>query len=71
MLQLLVNQILDMLLLFWNDKKLFWIHAIYTLTTDNKHEHWVPILTAVSVLNTYSVHDLNGLDTYNSCTVHE
>ena len=26
---------------------------------------------AVTVLNTYNVHDLNSLDTYSSCTVHE
>ena len=29
------------------------------------------ILTAVSVLNMYIVHDLNGLDANTSCTVHE
>ena len=26
---------------------------------------------AVSILNMYVVHDLNGLDTYTLCTVHE
>ena len=30
-----------------------------------------PILAAVSILNTYVAHDLNGLGTYNPFTVHE
>ena len=38
---------------------------------DNKHQRWDPILTSVSVLNTYVVHDLNGLDAYILCIVHE
>ena len=29
------------------------------------------MLDGVSVLNTYNVHDLNGLDAYTLCTVHE
>ena len=29
------------------------------------------MLAAVSVLNMYIVHDLNGLDTNTSCTVHK
>ena len=29
------------------------------------------IPAAVSVLNTHIVHDLNGLDTYTLCTLHE
>ena len=47
---------------------------MYTLTT-YKRQRWDPILAAVSVLNTYIIHDdqlcLNGLDTYALCTVHE
>ena len=39
--------------------------------TNNKHKHLDPILAAVSVLNTYVVHDLNSLDAYTSCTVHK
>ena len=27
--------------------------------------------TAVTTLNTYIVHDLNGFDSYTSCTMHE
>ena len=38
---------------------------------DIKHQHWDPILTAVSVLNTYIVRNLNGLDACILCTVHE
>ena len=46
---------------------------MYTLSTYNKHQHWDPILDAVSVLNTYVVYDdrlyLNSLDTSTLCTV--
>ena len=42
----------------------------YTLTTNNKRQDWDLILAAMSVLNTYIVLDLNGLDTYTLCTVH-
>ena len=56
-------------------QKPFWACAMCTLTTYNKHNHWDPILAAVSVFNMYIVHDnqlyLNGLDAYTSCTVHE
>ena len=52
----------------------FWAHTVYTLTT-YKCQHWDSILAALSVLNTYIIHDdqlcLNGLDTYVLCTVHE
>ena len=41
------------------------------LTTNNKHQHWDSILAAVSVLNMYVVHDLNSLDAYTLCMVHE
>ena len=44
---------------------------MYTLTTDNKHHCWDSILAAMSVLNTYVVHDLNSLDAYTLHTVHE
>ena len=44
---------------------------MYTLTIDNKHQCWDSILAAVSVLNTYVVHDLSSLDAYTLCTVHE
>ena len=44
---------------------------MYTLTTNNKHQHWDPIIAAVSVLNMYVVHYLNGLDAFTLCTVHE
>ena len=40
-------------------------------TTNNKHQHWDSILAAVSVLNTYVVHDLYSLDAYTLCMVHE
>ena len=43
---------------------------MYTPTT-NKRKHWDPILAAVSVLNMYVVHDLNGLNAYTSCTMLE
>ena len=39
------------------------IHSLY--------QYWDLILAAVSVLNMYIVHDLNSLDTYTLCTVHE
>ena len=39
-------------------------YPMYMLTTNNKCQHWDSILTAVSVLNTHVVHDLNGLDAY-------
>ena len=38
---------------------------------NNKCQHWDLILPAVSVLNTYVVHDLNSLDANTLCTVHE
>ena len=41
---------------------------MYTLTTNNKYQHWYTLFAAVSILNVYVVHDLNGLD---ACTVHE
>ena len=44
---------------------------MYTLTTNNKRQHWDPIIAAVYVLNMYSVHDLNNLDAYTLCPVHE
>ena len=44
---------------------------MYTLTTNNKCQHWGPIPAAVSVLNMYVVHDLNGLDTYTLCIIHK
>ena len=44
---------------------------MYTLTTNSKHQHWDPIPAAVSILNTYVVHYLNGLNIYASCTVLE
>ena len=44
---------------------------MYILTTDNKCQHWDTIFAAVSALNTYIVHDLNGLDAYTLFTVHE
>ena len=59
---------------YYHPKKieLFWVCAIiYTLTTNNKRQHWDLILTAVSVSNMYIVHDMNDLDTYPSCAVHE
>ena len=37
----------------------------------NKCQYWDPILTAVSVLNMYVDDDLNSLDTYTWCIVHE
>ena len=40
-------------------------------TTNNKCQYWDPILASASVLNTYIAHDLNGLDAYTSCAVHE
>ena len=44
---------------------------MYTLTTNNKHQCYDSIHAAVSILNTYIANDLNGLDTYTLCTVHE
>ena len=44
---------------------------MYTFTTNNKCQHWDMILAALSVLNAYVVHGLNGLDTYILCTVYE
>ena len=44
---------------------------MYMLTTKNKYQHWDLILSALSVLNTYVVHDLNGLDAYTLCAMHE
>ena len=44
---------------------------MYTLITNNKHQHWDLIFAAVYILNTCVVHDLNGLDAYTLCTVHE
>ena len=44
---------------------------MYALTTNNKHQHWDPILAVVSILNTYIVHDLNSLDTYTLYIMHE
>ena len=45
-----------------------------TLTNYSEHQLWELILDAVSVLNTYVVHDyqlyLNGLDAYILNTVH-
>ena len=35
----------------------------YRLTT-NKHQHWDRQFAAVAILNTYTVHDLNGLNGY-------
>ena len=43
----------------------------YTLTTNNKRQHWDPIFATVSALNTYVLNDLNNLDAYTLCTVHE
>ena len=44
----------------------------YVHTHDyNKHWCWDLILVADPVSNTYIVHNMNGLDTYISCTVHE
>ena len=43
---------------------------MYKLTT-NKHQCWDPILAAVSVLNMYIIHGVNGLDTYTLCTVYK
>ena len=51
--------------------KLFWAHTKYTFITNNKHQHWDLILAAMSILNAYIIHDLNGLDSYTSYTVHE
>ena len=45
-------------------QKQFGAQAIYTITTNNKHQYWDPMLAAVSILNTYVVHDLNGLNSY-------
>ena len=44
---------------------------MYTLTTNNKCQRMNLILAAVSVLNMYAVRDLNSLDAYTLCTVHE
>ena len=44
---------------------------MYTLTTNSRHQRWDLILAAVSILNTCVIHYLNGLSTYNSCTVLE
>ena len=44
---------------------------MYTLTTNSKHQHWDLILAAVSILNAYVVHYLNGLNAYTLCTVLE
>ena len=45
---------------------------MYTLSTYNKHQHWDPILAAVSVFNTYVVYDdqlyLNNLHACTLCT---
>ena len=35
------------------------------------NHRWDPIHAAVSILNTYVVLDLNGLDAYTLCTLHE
>ena len=44
---------------------------MYILTTNSKHQHWDLILAAVSILNAYVVHYLNGLNAYTLCTVLE
>ena len=44
---------------------------MYTLTIDDKCQHWDLILAAVSTLCAYIFHDFNSLDTYPSCTMHE
>ena len=44
---------------------------MYTPTNINECQHLDPILVDMSVLNMYVVCDLNGLDAYTSCTVHE
>ena len=41
------------------------------LTINNKHQRWYLIFASVSILNMYVVHDLNSLNAYTSCTVHE
>ena len=43
----------------------------HTLTIINASSYWYPIFAAVSILIMYVVHDLNSLDAYTSCTVHE
>ena len=44
----------------------------HTLSTNNKCQRWDPILCCCcTVLNTYVVHDFNGLDAYTLRTVHE
>ena len=42
-----------------------------TLTTNNKHQCWDLILAAVSVSDIYVFHNLNSLDVYTLCIVHE
>ena len=44
---------------------------MYTLTINNKCQHWDLILAAVSTLCMYIFHDFNGLDIYPLCTVHK
>ena len=38
------------------------------LTTNNKHQYWFPIFSSDSILNTYIVHDLNGLYAFTAST---
>ena len=54
----------------------YWPNMIGTIVsiwyaTNNKRHCWDPIPAAVSVLNTYVVYGLNGLDSYTLYTVHE
>ena len=44
---------------------------MHTLTTNNEYLYCDPILAAMSILNTYVVHNLNDLDSYALFTVHE
>ena len=74
MLQLLANQMIHILLPSENDRSYSeHVPHTYTLTNNNKHQCWKdPILAAVSIkYMLYIVNDLNGLDAYILCTVHE
>ena len=44
---------------------------MYTLTTNNDYLYCDLILAAMSILNTYVLHDLNDLVSYALFTVHE
>ena len=67
MLQLLANQICRC----YHCPKMIETILSMCYAINNKCRHWDPILAAVSILNTFVVHDLNGLDAYTLCTVHE